>query len=78
MEKQNGRNADAAAQSIRERAQDVAGSLQAKADGAVDQAREYAGDINTWVRDFAREKPVMAIACAIGIGFVVGRLASKT
>ncbi len=40
--------------------------------------RGYADDAETWIRSFARERPVLAIACAAGLGFLIGRLASRT
>jgi ElaB/YqjD/DUF883 family membrane-anchored ribosome-binding protein len=40
--------------------------------------REYAGDFDQWVRAFARDRPIMAICCAAGLGFIIGRIASKT
>ncbi len=40
--------------------------------------REQAEDAGKWIREFARERPVAAIAIAAGIGFLVGRLVSRT
>ncbi len=40
--------------------------------------REYAEDAGQWIREFARERPVAAIAIAAGIGFLAGRLLSRT
>jgi ElaB/YqjD/DUF883 family membrane-anchored ribosome-binding protein len=39
--------------------------------------RGYADTADSTIREFARERPMLAIACAIGIGFVIGRLASR-
>ncbi len=39
--------------------------------------REYAENVDAWIRKFARERPVLAIACAAGLGFALGRLASR-
>jgi ElaB/YqjD/DUF883 family membrane-anchored ribosome-binding protein len=44
----------------------------------VDDLRGYAGSADAAIRQFARERPMMAIACAVGIGFLIGRLASRT
>ncbi len=40
--------------------------------------RGYADEAGDWVRQFAREKPLAAIAVAVGVGFVFGRLLSRT
>ncbi len=40
--------------------------------------RGYADDAGEWMREFARERPVLAIALAAGLGFVLGRLLSRT
>jgi ElaB/YqjD/DUF883 family membrane-anchored ribosome-binding protein len=39
--------------------------------------RGYADTADNAIREFARERPMMAIACAVGVGFLVGRLASR-
>lgn len=40
--------------------------------------RGYAEDAGAWIETFARERPLTAIACAVGLGFLLGRLASRT
>ena len=40
--------------------------------------RGYAEDAGAWVREFARERPMAAIALSVGLGFVVGRMLSRT
>ncbi len=43
----------------------------------IEGMRGYAEDAGEWIREFARERPLTAIAVAVGIGFVVGRLLSR-
>jgi ElaB/YqjD/DUF883 family membrane-anchored ribosome-binding protein len=40
--------------------------------------RDYAGSADDMIRGFARERPMAAVGIAIGIGFLLGRLASRT
>ncbi len=56
-----------------ENAGDVAQNVQDR----MEEMRGYAEDAGEWIRAFARERPVAAIAIAAGIGFVVGRLLSR-
>jgi ElaB/YqjD/DUF883 family membrane-anchored ribosome-binding protein len=44
----------------------------------VDALRDYAGSADEMIRGFARERPMAAVGIAIGIGFLLGRLASRT
>lgn len=44
----------------------------------IEGLRGYAEDAGDWIREFAREKPVAALAVAAGIGFVLGRMLSRT
>lgn len=55
-------------------AQDVQDRLEDRLEGV----RGYAEDAGEWIREFARERPIAAIAIAVGIGFVFGRLLSRT
>jgi ElaB/YqjD/DUF883 family membrane-anchored ribosome-binding protein len=52
--------------------------VQGKVEAGMESLRDYAGSADTAIRDFARERPLLAIACALGLGFVIGRLASRT
>jgi ElaB/YqjD/DUF883 family membrane-anchored ribosome-binding protein len=54
--------------------EDQAGRLGAQ----VDALRDYAGSADEVIRNFARERPIAAVAIAIGIGFLLGRLAART
>ncbi len=57
-----------------ERARGMAHDVGEKLDGM----RGYADDAGEWLRTLAREKPMAALALAVGIGFVAGRLLSRT
>lgn len=59
---------------LKQNAGDVAQQVQDR----MEEVRGYAEDAGEWIRAFAREKPVAAIAIAAGLGFVVGRLLSRT
>ena len=39
-------------------------------------AAEHLGAVDKQARSFLAEHPIVALACAVGIGFVVGRLLS--
>jgi ElaB/YqjD/DUF883 family membrane-anchored ribosome-binding protein len=52
--------------------------VQGRVAGGMEDLRGYAESADAAVREFARERPLLAIACAIGVGFVIGRLASRT
>jgi ElaB/YqjD/DUF883 family membrane-anchored ribosome-binding protein len=57
------------------------GSTEGMGDRFGDQLesmREYAGSADEAIRTFARERPLAAVGIAIGIGFLLGRLASRT
>jgi ElaB/YqjD/DUF883 family membrane-anchored ribosome-binding protein len=58
----------------RERAREVAHDMQDRLEGM----RGYAEDAGEWVRTLARERPLTAVALAVGVGFVFGRLLSRT
>lgn len=67
-----GRTGEAAAQMRRE-AEQMAAGVQAQIEGL----RGYAEDAGDWIADFARERPVAAVAIAAGVGFVLGRMLSR-
>jgi ElaB/YqjD/DUF883 family membrane-anchored ribosome-binding protein len=46
--------------------------------GQVEALRGYADTADESIRTFARERPMAAIAIAVGVGFLLGRLASRT
>jgi ElaB/YqjD/DUF883 family membrane-anchored ribosome-binding protein len=63
-----------AAQKARETARGVAQDMQERLEGM----RGYADDAGEWVRTLARERPMVALGLAVGVGFVFGRLLSRT
>lgn len=58
---------------LKQSAGDIAQNVQDR----MEDVRGYAEDAGEWIRQFAREKPIAAIALAVGVGFVVGRLLSR-
>ena len=61
--------ADEAREALRDAQEEVAERCE--------DVRGYARAADASIREFARERPMVAIACAIGIGFLIGRLASR-
>ncbi|WP_242361906.1 hypothetical protein [Anaeromyxobacter sp. SG17] len=59
---------------MRQGAGDIAQDVQDR----IEELRGYAEDAGEIVRNFARARPVAAIAIAAGLGFVLGRLMSRT
>ena len=51
--------------------------MQGKMEARMDDLRGYAESADTTIREFARERPLLAIGCALGLGFLIGRLASR-
>jgi ElaB/YqjD/DUF883 family membrane-anchored ribosome-binding protein len=58
----------------RREAEHLAEEVQDRIEGM----RGYAEDAGAWIREFARERPLAAIAVAAGLGFVFGRMLSRT
>jgi ElaB/YqjD/DUF883 family membrane-anchored ribosome-binding protein len=63
---------------VTEGARDAIRDVQHRVSDGMDDLRGYAETADSAIREFARERPMMAIACAVGIGFLIGRLASRT
>lgn len=59
---------------MRQEAEELAAGVQEQLEGL----RGYAEDAGEWIREFARDRPIAAVAAAAGIGFVLGRLMSRT
>lgn len=72
MESDGGRIGEATAQARRE-AEELAAGVQDQLEGL----RGYAEDAGEWIREVARERPIVAVAVAAGVGFVLGRLLSR-
>lgn len=65
---------------IEERAEELraeAQELQARISERLEGLREQADRADEAIRTFAREKPILAICLAAGVGFVLGRIASR-
>ncbi|HEX9289454.1 MAG TPA: hypothetical protein VF904_08025 [Anaeromyxobacteraceae bacterium] len=58
-------------------ARDTVREVQGRMAGGMEDLRGYAETADTTIREFARERPMVAIACAVGLGFLIGRLASR-
>jgi len=65
---------DGGAQDVRAQAEQAIQGVQDR----VEELRGYAEDAGEWVKGFARERPVAAVAVAAGIGFLLGRLFSRS
>ena len=59
-------------------AKDAARGVAQDVQERIEGMRGYADDAGEWVRTLARERPMTAIAVAVGVGFIVGRLLSRT
>jgi ElaB/YqjD/DUF883 family membrane-anchored ribosome-binding protein len=68
-----GRSGEGTAQ-MRDQADNLAATVQEQLEGL----RGYAEDAGEFVREFARERPVAAVAIAAGLGFLFGRMLSRT
>ncbi len=62
---------------VTEGARDAMRQVQGKVTDGMEGLRGYADTADSTIREFARERPMVAIACAVGIGFIIGRLASR-
>ncbi len=63
---------------VASRAKHQAEELAANVQEQLEGARGYAEDAGAWIREFARERPFAAVAIAAGLGFLAGRLLSRT
>jgi ElaB/YqjD/DUF883 family membrane-anchored ribosome-binding protein len=61
----------------REALEGVVQDVRGRVADQVEDLRGWAESADTAIRKFAREKPIVALACAVGIGFLLGRLASR-
>ncbi len=51
--------------------------LEERIEDQLEGLRAQVESADTWLRTFARERPLLAIGCAVGLGFLIGRIASK-
>jgi ElaB/YqjD/DUF883 family membrane-anchored ribosome-binding protein len=51
-----------------------ANSLRERAQELSTQIKQRIEPVDTWVRTLARERPLVALAGALGIGYLIGRL----
>lgn len=63
---------------VASRAKHQAEELAANVQEQIEGVRGYAEDAGAWIREFARERPFAAVAIAAGLGFLAGRLLSRT
>jgi ElaB/YqjD/DUF883 family membrane-anchored ribosome-binding protein len=63
---------------VTEGARETLRHVQHKMAGSMEDLRDVAGTVDGAIREFAREKPILAIACAVAAGFLIGRLAART
>ena len=59
-------------------ARDAMRHAQERMSEGMNDLRDYAESADSAVREFARERPLLAIACAAALGFIIGRIASRT
>ncbi len=59
-------------------ARDAARGVARDVEERLEGMRGYADDAGEWIRMLARERPMTALALAVGVGFVAGRLLSRT
>ena len=62
---------------VTEGARDAMRQVQGKVTDGMEGLRGYVDTADSTIREFARERPMVAVACAVGIGFIIGRLASR-
>ena len=61
----------------KEAVESVVQEVRGRVADQVEDLRGLVESADAAIRGFAREKPVVALACAVGIGFLIGRLASR-
>jgi ElaB/YqjD/DUF883 family membrane-anchored ribosome-binding protein len=66
------------AEEMKGRAQERLGDVRQRAEAGLEDARGYAQEAGAWISEFARERPIAAIAVAAGLGFLIGRIASRS
>jgi hypothetical protein len=54
--------------------EDPSSPLAERAQALVSQVKQRMEPVDAWIRTLARERPLVALAGALGIGYLVGRL----
>jgi ElaB/YqjD/DUF883 family membrane-anchored ribosome-binding protein len=70
---ENGGRGEGPGRDVRQQASDLAHGMQEQ----LEDLRGYADEASGFIREFARERPVAAVAIAAGIGFVLGRVLAR-
>ncbi len=70
-------NGDVVAGDVVAGARDTVNDMQDRMADSMEGIRGYADAADSSVRDFARERPLFALGCALALGFFIGRIASK-
>ena len=52
----------------------VVGVLGERAQEVVDRVKQHLAPVDSWIRTMARERPLLTLAGAAGLGYLVGRL----
>jgi ElaB/YqjD/DUF883 family membrane-anchored ribosome-binding protein len=53
------------------------GNIKEQASAKLEDVREWSADVLDRVESFVRERPATAVLCALGAGFVIGRLVRR-
>ena len=56
---------------------ETAEELREAATQKLERAKEWSADVLDRVETFVRERPATALLCAVGAGFIVGRLVRR-
>jgi hypothetical protein len=46
----------------------------AQSNSRLEQVKSRLAPVDKWVRQVATDKPMVAIGCAVGLGYIVGRI----
>jgi ElaB/YqjD/DUF883 family membrane-anchored ribosome-binding protein len=71
-------NGGSGAGNLGSEAREAARGMAREVSGRLEDVRGYADDAGEWIRTLARERPLVALGLAVGVGFVLGRLLSRT
>lgn len=71
---EDGGRGERVAEGVRSQASAMASGVEQR----IDDLRGYAEDAGSMIREYAREHPWAAVGIAAGIGFLLGRILSRT